>query len=198
MSLEIKRAKTYEERGDLETSIAILQNLKVPKREGRLSLCVFHNLTDSLSKVGRYAEAEALLPEARRVALTLGSEIDRVRLFWVAGRVAGGLGRKDEAIRSLSQVRGEFASQGLDYDTALVSLELAALYAEDGRTEEVKSLARHLVPIFQAKRVEAEALKALSLFRQAAEQERATESFISRIVAFLRRARHNPELRFES
>lgn len=34
------------------------------------------------------------------------------------------------------------------YDEALVSLELAVIYAREGRTEPVKNLTRHLVPIF--------------------------------------------------
>jgi hypothetical protein len=88
----------------------------------------------------------------------------------------------EEAIESLTRVRGRFAAEDLDYDTALVSLELATIYAREGRTGEVKTIARHLVPIFQAKRVPAEALKALALFRQAAEQERATVELVSEVV----------------
>jgi predicted butyrate kinase (DUF1464 family) len=85
----------------------------------------------------------------------------------------------------------------MSYDTALVSLELAVLYSEQGRAEEVKILARHLVPIFQARNVDPEVLAALTLFRQAAERERVSAEFARRVLAYLRKARRNPGLRFE-
>jgi hypothetical protein len=79
----------------------------------------------------------------------------------------------------------------------LVSLELSRLYATQGRTEEVKSLARHMVPIFQSQEIHREALAALLIFREAAEKERVTAEFARDILLYLRKARHNPELRFE-
>jgi transcriptional regulator with XRE-family HTH domain len=194
--IRVNQAKTHEERGDLEKAIEILETIEVPQGDGRLLLCVRHNLADNLSKVGRLDEAEALIPEVKQLARAHGRELDRVRLLWVEGRIAGGRGRTDEAGAHLTQVRGAFAAQELDFDTALVSLELASIYAGEGRTEEVKTIARHLVPIFQAKRVPAEALKALALFRQAAEQERATLELVSGLISFLRRARHDPGLSF--
>jgi len=79
----------------------------------------------------------------------------------------------------------------------LVSLELAVLYLEDGRTTEVQLLARQMAPIFQAQGVHGEALAALKLFREAAEHEAVTVEFARRLVAYLHRAQHNPQLRFE-
>jgi transcriptional regulator with XRE-family HTH domain len=192
----VKRAKTHEERDEIEQAVEILKTIEVPPGNGHTLLCVRHNLADNLSKLVRYEEAAALLDEVRRLAQEHGKEFDRVRLSWVEGRVAGGLGRTEEAIETLTRVRGRFAAEGLDYDTALVTLEIATIYAREGRTAEVKTIARHLVPVFVAKRVPSEALKALALFRQAAEQERATVALLLRLTAFLRRARHDPGLPF--
>jgi hypothetical protein len=83
------------------------------------------------------------------------------------------------------------------YDVALVSLEIATLYAGLGRTEQVKTLARHMTPIFQAHAIHREALAALALFRQAAEREGVTVEFARDVLSYLRKARYNPELRFE-
>ena len=94
-------------------------------------------------------------------------------------------------------MRGEFASRNLGYDTALVSLELAVCYAGLGRSDQVKILARHMAPIFQAQDVHREALAALALFRQAAERERVTEAFAREVLLYLRRARFEPDLRFD-
>jgi hypothetical protein len=82
------------------------------------------------------------------------------------------------------------------FDTALVSLELAALHAEEGRTAEVKELARGIVHVFKAQEVHREALAAALVFRRAAVRERATARLAREVAAFLDKARHAPEMRF--
>ena len=84
-------------------------------------------------------------------------------------------GRRAGAIAALTQVREEFLSRSIAYDAALATLELAVLYLEEGKTTEVKALAREMAPLFQAQRVERETLAARKLFRDAAEQEEFTE-----------------------
>ena len=199
--LLIKRAKTLEEMGELETAIAVLQEAEPftkSEKDPRLFLCLKHNLADYLSKVRRYAEAESLLPEVNAICARLGNELDRIRLRWVEGRIADGLGRTEQAIEILTQVRGDFAARGIHYDTALVSLELATIFARDGRADSVKALARHMAPIFQAQGVHREALAALALFRQAAESEEVTADLARRLLEYLHCARQDPKLRFEA
>jgi hypothetical protein len=48
---------------------------------------------DNLSKMGRHREAAVLLPELRELAAAQGGALDPLRLRWVEGRVAAGLGR---------------------------------------------------------------------------------------------------------
>jgi len=45
---------------------------------------------------------------------------------------------------------GRLLAEGIPYDTALVSLEIATLYAEQGRTAELKRLAAGMLPIFSS------------------------------------------------
>ncbi|HET9225100.1 MAG TPA: hypothetical protein VFR31_00415, partial [Thermoanaerobaculia bacterium] len=78
-----------------------------------------------------------------------------------------------------------------------VSLELASLYAEQGRTEDLKRLAKEMLPIFSSLQIHREALAALAFLRQAIETEKASLEMVTSVAAYLRRARHNPELRFE-
>lgn len=92
--------------------------------------------------------------------------------------------------------RGIFAERRISFDTAHISLELAVLYAEQGRAEEVKTIARSLVPIFQTNDLPRETLAALTIFRQAAEKEEVTAEFARRIATHVHRARFNPEMRF--
>ncbi len=196
----VNRAKLFGDLGDLRQAVGILRGLNESIRsdeEGRVRLWIRHNLADGLSRLGQMEEAAALLPEARSLCLKYGGELNLFRVLWTEGRIAAGQGDVSAGIATLSRVRGEFASRNLGYDTALVSLELAVCYAGLGRSDQVKILARHMAPIFQAQDVHREALAALTLFRQAAERERVTEAFAREVLLYLRRARFEPDLRFD-
>jgi transcriptional regulator with XRE-family HTH domain len=198
--LLIKKAKVLEEQDDLDAAIAILKEATPfvdERRDPRLWLCVRHNTLWCLTTAGRHQEAEALLPEVRSLSAKLGKELDRVRLEWAEGRIDAGLGRTQEGIEHLTRVRGEFVSREIWYDAALVTLELAEIFLGQGQTAMVKTLAVHLKPIFQAQGVHPEAMAALTLFVKAAEKEKATAEMARGVVTYLRKARHQPGLRFQ-
>jgi transcriptional regulator with XRE-family HTH domain len=193
----VSRAKLLEETGHLEAAAEILAQAKEavsPYEEPRILFAIWHNLADTLSKLERYEEASALLPEARRHCR---GELNRIRLSWTEARVLTGLGAVDEGMALLARVRGEFASRSMAYDTALVSLELAVVHAKEGQPDQVKTLARHMRPIFEAQEVHREALAAVTLFRQAAERKMVTAAFAQDVLIYLRKARHAPDLQFE-
>jgi hypothetical protein len=121
-----------------------------------------------------------------------------LRLRWLEGRIDIGLGRTEKALAALSQVRTEFATRGIAYDAALVTLEGAVLYLQQGRIREVKTLVRQMTPIFQAQGVHREALAALKLFCEAAETESATVDLARRVLNYLFRAERDPSLQFKS
>lgn len=196
----VSKAKLLEEVGDLEEAVALLRQVKEmvsPEEEARLLFYIWHNLAHTLSGLERFEEAVELLPQTRAYLLRAGGELNRARLVWTEGRITAGLGDVEEGIALLSRVRGEFVSRDMAYDMALVSLEMAVLYAGLGRAEQVKTLARHMTPIFQAHSIHREVLAALTIFRRAAEQERVTEELARELLSYLRKARYNPELRFE-
>jgi transcriptional regulator with XRE-family HTH domain len=194
----ISRAKLYEARGDLEEALTCLDAVEpaVPQEERRLHFVIQHNRTFVLGTLERFDEAKLLLPAVRELAKGVAGEMDRIRMRWSEGRIAAGLGRTEEGAEALSRVRGEFATRNMHYDLALVSLELAALHAKQGRHDAVKALARHMAPIFQARNVHREALAALTLFRQAAEKEAVTAALARDVLAYLWKARCRPELVF--
>jgi Tfp pilus assembly protein PilF len=101
-------------------------------------------------------------------------------------------------LAALSEVREYFQKAEIDYDFALVTLELAVLHLEEGRTARVRELAEEMLWIFQRQKVHKEALAALMLFRRAAQLEEAQAEWTSRLVQYLYRAQHNPGLRFET
>lgn len=163
----------------------------------RLVFSVKFNIAANLCLSGRYYEARTTLPSVRELAIDLGNELDLIRVLWLEGRAKAGLGQTEEAVEALEQVRGEFTSRAIAYDTALVSLELAVLRLEGGRTREVKEMATQMLWIFGAQGVHREALAALRLFCEAAEQGAATVEMTRCILGYLEKARHAPELRFD-
>jgi len=198
--LLINRGGALEQLGDYDGAIGALRQA-VPlidgQHEPRLLLAVQFNLLSNLCHCRRFEEAQALLPELRAQAERLGQELDLVRTLWLEGWVAAGLGRKAEAVGALEQVSQELIRLRIPSDAALATLELAVLYLEEGRTEEVRSLALALAWIFDAEGIHREAIAALRLFFQAAQKETATVELAQKLVEYLYRAQHDPELRFE-
>ena len=131
-----------------------------------------HNLADNLSKAGRHRDAEALLPDLRELAATHGSAQDRVRLDWVEGRVAAGLGDHDRACRVLTQVRQTFVEEGNAFDAALAALDL--------------SISRDL-------EVSREPMAAVLLFQEAAHRDAATAELAREVAASIRARRDEPK-----
>jgi len=85
------------------------------------------------------------------------------------------------------QVRALDVGVGKELDVALVSLDLASLLWEEGRTEELKELAGEMVVLFESREVHREALAALLLFQQACMEERLTGELIRQVAGQLRR-----------
>lgn len=196
----LNKAVTQEQMGDVDSAITTLEKASAQvdeEREPRLLFGIRFNLAVNLVHQHRHAEALALLPHVRELALKMGNGLDLVRVVWLESRVFIGLGKREEAMASLEQVRGEFTTREIAYDAALVSLELAVLYLEDDRTAEVRILARQMLWIFKSQGVHREALAALKLFCEAAEREQATVELARRIADYLEKARNNPDLHFE-
>lgn len=188
----IKKAGAHIEQGDTESAIQALKKangLIDPEREPRLLLCLRHNLADNLSKAGDYREAAALLPDLKQLAATHGCTKDRLRLDWVEGRTAAGLGDHDRARHLLTKIRQTFLAEGNAFDAALASLDLSISYLAEGKTAEVRELADEMVTVFRALDVAREPMAAVLLFQEAARQETATAELAREVAASLARTR---------
>ncbi|HEX5718267.1 MAG TPA: hypothetical protein VF179_19050 [Thermoanaerobaculia bacterium] len=187
--------------GSPEQAIPILQQaleLIDPEQEPRLLLCTRHNLIDYLASSGRHVEAQALYRETRPLYRDFPDPWAQNRRKWVRGKITRGLGQPRLAESFFMAARDGFVEEGVPYDTALVSLEIATLYAEQGRTQDLKRLAQEMLPIFSSLQVHREALAALTFLKQAIEAERASLEVVTGVATYLRRARHDPGLRFEA
>ncbi|HEV7671168.1 MAG TPA: hypothetical protein VGS22_21845 [Thermoanaerobaculia bacterium] len=198
--VRLTRTKIREELGDLDGTLAELESLieEFDSLDAVLVIDVetetvsrtyaHHNLLIALVTAGRFEEASRRLEEIRGMFL-LSSPLDRIRLRWLEARIAAGLGRHEEAESILREVQAGYFERRMGYDAALVALELATLFAEQGRGPEIKQLAVEVLPLFESREVHREALGALILFQRAAEEELMTVELARQVTAFLTRER---------
>lgn len=184
-ALLIKKANLQMDYGDHAGALITLYEARGRlngRRDCQNWLILHFNVAVNLWHLGRFREARSLLPAVRDLAADLGAGLRLVRVLWLEGRIAVGLGEREEAIGLLEQVRRDFCARQIAYDAALASLELAVLYLEEGRTREVQGLARELAWVFARQGIEQETKDATRLFCQAVEQEHATLELVQRLV----------------
>ncbi|HEX4495486.1 MAG TPA: helix-turn-helix transcriptional regulator [Thermoanaerobaculia bacterium] len=195
----IKKGFTLEVMGDYERAVETLLQaapLIEVENDPRLLYMLRFNLAVNFCHTGRFDEANRLVAAVHKLASDRGDENEIPRVLWLEGRIAAGLGRSEEALNLLHQARQGFSNRKMVTDAALVLLEESVLLLEEGRTAQVKELARGLAEVLESKGIHREALAALLLFQEAAESETATVDLTRRLLGFLYRARHDPGLRF--
>ena len=197
----LNKAAALEQEGNVEASLAVLQEatpLVDAAREPRLLFGVHFNFAVLLCHLGRHSDSQRQLPDLERLAAQLGNSLDIIRVRWLAGRVAAGLGWRDQARTAFAEVQRQLAERRSAYDAALVSMELAIMELEDERPAAVRTLAEEMLWIFRSQAVHREALAALSLFKQAAETETITCDLARSVLVYLERARHDVQLTFQA
>lgn len=188
----VKKAKVLEELTDFAGAIDLLQRFSQEVDatcEEQLFAYARFNLLCSLILAERHEEAEKLFPEVQDLLQATAQPLDLVRLRWAEGLIHLGLGRRGPAEAAFREVQREFLERGMGYDAALVSLDLARLYAQEGCTDDLKRLAAELMPIFESRDVHREAIVTLLMFQRACEEERLTVELVQQFAAHLRRER---------
>jgi len=162
------------------------------RREPNLVLVVVHNLLFHLVEAGDIERAESLLRQSRELYETYGGRMERLKVRWMDGRIAFRLGDQTRAEEAFTEVRAGFEEINLSYDMALVSLELAAVWLEQGRTREIRELLDETVSTFQTRGIRREAIAALLMLREAFERERATAVLLRTVASELQRLEAEP------
>lgn len=191
-SLLINRGKVLEEMEDYQGTLATLREalpLLDGEREPRLFLSARFNVLVALCHLEKFDEVAATQIEVRHLAAQLGKRLILARIDWLQGWAASGCGRLAEAEKAFDRARQEFLSQGIAFDSGLVSLELAVLYLQQNRTAEVKTLARELAPVFNANQVTREAYATGVLFLEAVQQETISLEMARRLLEDYRKQR---------
>lgn len=196
----IKKAQCDTDRGQPEAALSYLleaQRLLDPTRDVRLMAKIQHNILYALVQAGRLEEAAAGLADTRALYRALDCPIDQLRVTWLEGRIFQGLGQLEEAETCYRGVLEGLLAEGLDYDAALLSLDLALLYSERNRPDAMRELVAAMLPIFHSHRIHREAIAALLVFRDAVAREQVSDQFVHSLAAYLESAATEPQLRFQ-
>jgi tetratricopeptide (TPR) repeat protein len=197
----LNMASTLEVKGDYQASIKVLEQaapLIDGRRQPRLFCVLRFNWAGTLCRMGRAKEAVPIVRDVRAMAERLRNDLDLTRTLWLESQVLEGLGRREEAVAALEQVKGDFAARTMPYDFGLASLDLALLYREQDRWAEVQTLAAEMARIFKAAGVHREAVAAALLFHEAAERHEVTVGLVKQLQEYLMKARTNAKLRFKA
>jgi tetratricopeptide (TPR) repeat protein len=196
----VDKGKSYAAEHDLEAAIHWMRKglgLLDPTRERRFELGARLGLMLCLLESGRAQEAGFLLRASRSEFEVHAGELLGLRFRWLDGKVQHCLGELEEAERSLTEARQGFIERGRGFDAACASLDLASLYAGQGRAAEMRRVAEEMLPIFRLQDLHREAIAALIVFQQAVRMERMSSDFLDEIRHYLERARKDNRLRFE-
>ena len=154
-------------------------------------LHVAHNVAYLFAEAGLAADAAAVLERARELCDEVGTRQDGLRLDWLAARIQADLGHHSVVAIILGDLRADYTGEGMPFEAALVSLELALAYARMGRRVELRHLAEETAETFRLLGVEREAFGALALLVRADAEEAA--ELTARLAAAVRRARRRGE-----
>jgi tetratricopeptide (TPR) repeat protein len=145
-----------------------------PGCEPQLELVALQSLALNLVALGDYQAAGALFPRIERLFRRDRGILNSLRLHWLKGRIAVGLGQFGHAESSFQIARLGFRKLDKFADSALVSLDLALLYTRLGRRLEIRRLAEDMITTFRAFRIAREAIASLVLLRKTCDQEGAS------------------------
>ncbi|MEM7479528.1 MAG: hypothetical protein AAF481_00020 [Acidobacteriota bacterium] len=150
-----------------------------------------HNLIDSVVQSGNCEAAQRMIRTALPVYRVGGRELDLFRLEWNEARIERQLGNLEASEQLFLSLQERFADRDLPHDVALVSLDLAEIYAHQGRTSDLQELAAEMAIVFQSLDVVPETLASLAMLQQAVARDAQTLSRIRQLadqVDSLRRA----------
>ena len=177
--------------GDPEEGIRLIaRGLRRIERDldPRLVFEALHNILLFRVELGDFRAARQQLWEMRPLYAVHADRIAQVKLRWIEGKIFVGLCDLERAEAALLQAKEAFAAEGLTYDGALISFDLAAIWLRQGKTLQVHHLASEMLETFRARYIAREALASLLMLRDAAGRNEATLDLIELVASVFERA----------
>jgi tetratricopeptide (TPR) repeat protein len=128
------------------------------------------NLAVLFHDLGRYQDAWSTLQGMPDLATLCGADASiLMNQLWAEGMVLRGLDHYEEAFQRLQFVREHFASKGCPATAALVMLDIAVLFSQQGRTADLRKALDEACCLYPPDAWQDDARGALERFRQAVE-----------------------------
>jgi tetratricopeptide (TPR) repeat protein len=166
------------------------------ERDPQLAVHGQESLLHALVDCGNLKEARRLLLESGLRRKLADEPVNLLRLRVVEGKISAGLGSLEQAEATFGEVREAFLQRGMEYDAALLGLELMEVWLRQGRSAEVREMAEEVLDTFEELKVKLEAQRAVRFLESACRQELATPVLVRQVVGFLRKLEWTPGLQF--
>ena len=163
----------------------LLEDLEPPE-DLQADAAACHQRVLRLLEAGQWGESLRELQRARRLYKRLGDGPGLARLRHLEGKIGQALGAPVEAEAALRDARRDLLLEGLGGEAAEALLDLAVLYAREGRSGAIRELAGDLSPILRAPNIRQGVGMALLFFRGLAESEQASLEALSEILRYVR------------
>lgn len=154
--------------------------------ELRRDAAACHQQAVRFLEAGQWRESLRELQRARRLYKQLGDGPGLARLRHLEGKIGQALGVPAEAEAAFRDARRDLLLEGLGGEAAEALLDLAVLYAREGRSGAIRELAANLSPILRAPNMRQGVGMALLFFRGLAESEQASLDALSEILRYVR------------
>jgi tetratricopeptide (TPR) repeat protein len=164
-------------------------------RDGKLVFQALHNILLFRVELGQFEESRHQLQRMRPLYAAHAAVSDLIKLHWIEGKIAVGLGDLVTAEATFQQIRQDLDDAGLGYEAAILSLDLASVWLRQGRTAEVHGLVSAIVVTFRGLGVEREAMSALHMLQEALKRDQVTLEVLRLVGGILRRLQHEPAMR---
>ena len=188
----IKLANLTAWEGDHRKALQLMRqgfDLLDPNQDSQLVVLTLWNMVWIVAQLGRYRSARLLLWRGR---ILFADIIEPHRLRWLEATIHAGLADFSRAEAAFQQARAGFAENGQVYPAAMVGLDLAALWARQGRVKEVFALAEEMIVTFRALRIAREAVAALLILKRACQNGGQILELIEITVDLLRSLERQP------
>jgi len=164
--------------------------------DAELTFAAVHNQVTFLVNCGRYREAKKVLFLNRRYMTEGLGRVNVLRVRWEEGRIDAGLGALVSAEQAFREVKQKAEEVKRPFDSALVSLDLAAVLMKLNRRQEAQELVIEAARVFTGLRIEREAWMAVLMLKRTFETEQASAVLVEEVAAFVRRSQNDPAARF--
>ena len=169
------------------------------ERDPVLVAQVLRGMITFLADLGRFRAARRMLWRSRLILVEHGNALDLIRLRWLEGRIYAGLSDFVKAEQAFQETRSGFSNHEQVYPAAMAGLDLAALWAQQGRIEAILELAQEMIATFRALRIAREAIVTLLILQKACVNGSGQLlEIIEMVVTFLKDLERQPARRQES